>query len=167
MSDNYTLSICTAGTIVGASVSAIVYSAIYTAGELTGTITSSGISITGQIIAKGTDYIAGSTTGDVIRGFSSATSAIAGPTISSTSRTAAAGISVIAGAGAALTTSAIVYSAKEAYAYIQRYKEKVAQQVQYPIPFDDSAVLLLEDNSVLLLTNEPEIELKDFTTDKP
>jgi hypothetical protein len=162
MSDNYTLSICTAGTIVGASVSAIVYSAIYTAGEITGSLTSSGISISGQIVAKGADYVVGSITGDAIRGFSSATSAVAGPTISSTSRTAAAGISVIAGAGAALTTSAVIYGAKEAYAYIQRYKEKVAQQVQYPVPCDDSAVLLLEDNSVLLLTNEPEIELKEL-----
>jgi hypothetical protein len=162
MSDNYTLSICTAGTIVGASVSAVVYSVIYTAGEISSSIASSGISITGQIIAKGTDYVVGSTTGDVIRGFSSATSAVAGPTISSTSRTAAAGISVIAGAGAALTTSAVIYGAKEAYSYIQRYKEKVAQQIQYPVPIDDSSVILLEDNSILLLTNEQEIELKEL-----
>ena len=174
---NNTMTMCSTGTIIGATVSAIVYSAISTTGDVTASITRTGIGVTGEIVAKGVEYVVGPIVGDTIRVFSTATGAVVEPTIKTTSRTTAAGLSILAGASAALTTSIAIYGAKELFTYLEKYtegyKRKLAQQVQYPVEMDDTdaneCLLVLEESEMvpecLMLTDGREILLKDVEID--
>ena len=118
----------------------------------------------------GTEYIAGTMAGNSVRVATRTTSAIAGPTISTSSRTVAAGVALISGAVAAVTTSLVIYGAHQAGSYLysctEKYKQKVAEKIQYPmdisefekgtveelISFDDENELI--QSSLLLLTND-------------
>lgn len=168
--DIYTMTMSASGGIIGATVSALVYSAITTTGDIAASITSSGISLTGEAIALGTEYIAGTMAGNSVRIATRATSSIAGPTISTSTRTAAAGIALISGAVAAVGTSLVIYGAQQAGSYLysctEKYKQKVAEKIQYPIDisqlekgtieelisFDDENELI--PHTPLLLTND-------------
>lgn len=168
--DIYTMTMNATGGIIGATVSALVYSAITTTGDIAASITSSGISLTGEAIALGTEYIAGTMAGNSVRIATRTSSSIAGPTISSSTRTAAAGIALISGAVAAVGTSLVIYSAHQAGSYLysctEKYKQKVAEKIQYPIDitefekgtveelisFDDENELI--HHTPLLLTND-------------
>ncbi len=168
--DLYAMTMNATGGIIGATVSALVYSAITTTGDIAASVTSSGISLTGEAIALGTEYIAGTMAGNSVRVATRTTSAIAGPTISTSSRTVAAGVALISGAVAAVTTSLVIYGAHQAGSYLysctEKYKQKVAEKIQYPIDisnfekgtveelisFDDENELI--QSSPLLLTNE-------------
>jgi hypothetical protein len=150
------IGVCATGTVLGATVSALVYSAMITSGEITASVTSSGINITGELIAKGTEYFAGKTAGDTIRTITKASSAIAKPTIANSSKTFAAGMSLIAGTVTAITTSAIIYGAKgigsTIYNYSDYYKGKLAQKVQYPVEMsvkemEEEGIFFIEDTT--------------------
>lgn len=163
INDNNTFTLCTTGTIVGATVSALVYSAIQTTGELTASATSTGINLTGEMIALGADYIAGSMAGNTVRAFTHTAGALTGPAIKTTSQTAALGFSVLAGTMSALTTSLIIYGTKEIVSYTSKvtgdYKEILAKKVQYPVESDD--ILMPLENELLLLENIDECNLFD------
>ncbi len=164
------LTMYTAGSIVGASVSAIVYSSIVTSGDITGSLIQTGINLGGSILGYGTELLVGSIAGNSVRGIAAASGAIAGPTISSSTRTIAVGLSVIAGAISAITTSTFLYGAKEAgyyiYTKIEDYKHQVAEKIQHPIAIDNDLVNEILETGVLLndsdsqknsLGGEPEI----------
>jgi hypothetical protein len=150
------LTVCTTGTIIGATVSAIVYSTVQTTGELTASVATSGINLTGEAIALGTDYLAGSVTGNTVRALTHTASALTAPTIRSTSQAVALGLSVLAGTMTALTTSLFIYGTKEVINYTsnitEKYKETLARKVQYPVESSEN-IIELEDEP-LLLTDE-------------
>jgi hypothetical protein len=81
--------------------------------------------------------------------------AIARPTISNSSRIGALGISVLAGAGAAFTTSALIYGGKQVsyylYSCIEDYKQKIAQKIQYSISTNENIELIAIDNDLEML----------------
>jgi hypothetical protein len=147
--DIFHITLSAPGTLVGATVSAIVYTTLSTTGEIVATATGTGIELGGNLLAYGTEFAIGSLPAHTIRMAAKTYGAVARPTISNTSRLGALGISVLAGAGAAFTTSALIYGGKRAgtylYSYIEDYKQKVAQKIQYPIELE-SKVLVIEDD---------------------
>ncbi len=149
------LTLYSAGSIVGASVSAIVYSSIVTSGDITGSLVTSGLNLGGRILGYGTELIAGAAVGNSIRGIATVSGAVAGPAISSSSRTVAAGVSLVAGALSAIATSAFIYGANEVGAYlyskVEDCKTKVAEQIQHPTEVTDDI-----SNSVLDTAEEYE-----------
>jgi hypothetical protein len=152
---NNTFTLCTTGTIVGATVSALVYSAIQTTGEITASVASTGINLAGETIALGTDYVVGVSAGNTVRALAHTTGALTAPTIKSTSQTAALGVSVLAGTMSAITTSLVIYGTKELITYTskitEKYKETLAKKIQYPVE-SDGEILELENEPMLLLT---------------
>lgn len=136
------------GTIIGATVSAIVYTTLSTTGEIAATATGTGIELGGNLLAYGTELTIGSLPAHTVRMAAKTYGALARPAISNTSRLGALGISVLAGTGAAFTTNAVIYGGKcvsdYLYSCIEDYKQKVAQKIQYPIEFENK-VLLIED----------------------
>jgi hypothetical protein len=165
------------GTVVGATVSALVYTALSTGGELAATATGTGIELAGAAIGYGADLAIGSAAGSTVRALANGYSAVARPAISSTSKLGAAGISVLAGAGAALTTNALVYGGKKVgsylYSRVEDYKYRVATKVQHETPLDEfsdaeiimfdekgRAVYLLPTGEELLCGNESDIVKK-------
>lgn len=161
--DTYFLTLSAPGTIIGATVSAIVFTTLNTTGEVMATVTSTGIQFTGTILAYGTELSVGSFAANSIRGMAKTYSAIAKPTITNTSRIGALGISVLAGTGAAFTTSALIYGGKQTAKYMyslyeyskqtlsnnmEDYKLKIASRIQYPIStFDDTELLDISNDS--------------------
>jgi hypothetical protein len=158
------LTLSAPGTFVGATVSAIVFTTITTTGEIAAAGIGTGIDLTGNILAYGTELTVGSFAATTIRNMTRTYSAIAKPTISNTSRISALGISVVVGASAALTTSILIYSGKQFGSYLyscyEEYKQKVANTIQHPIELS-SEVLLIEDD-IQLIEEEPSkmIEMK-------
>lgn len=148
--DTYYFTLSAPGAFVGATVSAIVFTTLSTTGEIAASATGTGIELTGNLIAYGTELAIGSIPAHTVRMAAKSYGAIARPTISNTSRLGALGISVIAGAGAALTTSAVIYGSKTLgsylYSCVEDYKQKVALKIQHPIPIsDDIELLTIED----------------------
>ena len=129
------------GAVVGATVSALVYTALSTSGEIAATATGNSIELAGTAIGFGADLMVGSAAGATVRALANGYSAVARPAISSTSKIGAAGISVLAGAGAALTTNALVYGGKKVgsylYSRLEDYKHRVAVKVQHETPLDE------------------------------
>ncbi len=129
------------GAVVGATVSALVYTALTTGGELAATATGTGIELAGTALGYGADLMVGSAVGATVRALANGYSAVARPAISTTSKIGAAGISVLAGAGAALTTNALVYGGKKVgsflYSRVEDYKHRVAAKVQHETPLDE------------------------------
>jgi hypothetical protein len=142
MSEGCHITISAPGTIVGATVSAIVYTTLTTTGEIAASATGTGIELAGNVIAYGTELVAGSLAANTVRSFAKTYGAVAKPAIVNTSRLGALGISVLAGTGAAMTTSALVYGGKQAasyiYSYVQDYKKKVASKIQYPVTTEET-----------------------------
>ncbi len=164
--DNNFLTISAAGTIIGATVSAIVFTTITTTGEIAAAVTGTGIELTGNVLAYGTELTVGSLAADTVKTLSRTYSAVARPTISNTSRLGALGLSVIAGAGAAFTTSVLIYSGKKAgsylYSYYEDYKQKIANTIQHPIEVS-SDILIIEDDIQLIEEFIPKmIEMKNL-----
>jgi hypothetical protein len=145
--DTYYLTLSAPGALVGATVSAIVYTTLSTTGEVVASVTGTGIEFGGNLIAYGTELAIGSIPAHTVRMAAKTYGALARPTISNTSRLGALGISVLAGTGAAFTTSALIYGGKQLgsylYSYIEEYKQKIAQKIQYPI--ESEKILLLKD----------------------
>lgn len=167
---NSFLSITAAGTIVGATVSAIVFTTLTTTGEIAAAVTGTSIELTGNVLAYGTELTVGSFAADTIKSLSRTYSAVARPTISNTSRLGALGLSVIAGAGAAFTTSVLIYGGKQTgsylYSFYEDYKQKVANTLQHPIEIS-SDVLLIEDDIQLIeeiVYEMKSLDLKDSTS---
>jgi len=152
------------GTFVGATVSAIVFTTLTTTGEIAAAATSTGIELTGNILAYGTEIAIGSLAANTVRNMARTYSAVARPTISNSSRLGALGLSVITGACAAFTTSAVIYGGKQVGSYLyscyEDYKQKVANTIQHPIE-SSSEVTLVEDE-IQLIEEEPDkmIEMK-------
>jgi hypothetical protein len=135
--ETYFITLSAPGTLIGATVSAIVYTTLSTSGEIAAAVTGTGIELTGNLIAYGTELAVGSIPANTIRMAAKTYGAIARPTISNSSRIGALGISVLAGTGAAFTTSALIYGGKQVsyylYSCIEDYKQKIAQKIQYQI----------------------------------
>jgi hypothetical protein len=147
--DTFYLTLSAPGTIVGATVSALVYTTLSTTGELAAAATGTGIELTGNILAYGTELAAGSIPAATIRAAGKTYGALAKPTISNASRLGALGISVLAGSTAALATSAIVYGSKctgsYLYSYFKDYKQKIAKKIQYPIETNEKLFIIEDD----------------------
>jgi hypothetical protein len=151
--DNSFFTISASGTIVGATVSAIVFTTLTTTGEIAAAVTGTGIELTGNVLAYGTELTVGSLAANTVKTLSRTYSAVARPTISNTSRLGALGLSVIAGAGAAFTTSVLIYGGKQAgsylYSFYEDYKQKIANKIQHPIEVS-SDILIIEDDIQLI-----------------
>lgn len=145
--NTYYFTLSAPGALVGATVSAILYTTLSTTGEIAAAATGTGIELGGNIIAYGTELTIGSIPAHTVRMAAKTYGALARPTISNTSRIGAMGISVLAGTSAAFTTSALIYGGKQLgsylYSYIEEYKQKVAQKIQHPI--ESEKILLLKD----------------------
>lgn len=155
------------GTFIGAAVSAIVFTTLTTTGEIAASATSTGIELTGNAIAYGTELAVGTLAATTVRTLARSYGAIAKPAISNTSRLGALGISFLAGAGAALMTSVTIYGGRKAGSYlyswydytkdaainkIGEYKQQVAAKIQYPI--ETSTTILLE-NDIQVIEESP------------
>ncbi len=158
--NTFTMTMCTAGGIVGATVSALVYNTITATGDITASITQSGIDITGDLLASGTEYIGGTIAANTVRAISKTSSMLAGPAIQSTSRSAATGLSILLGGISAITTSAVIYGGKKIGEYIKyksdEYKENIIKRVQYPMITEEDIELIEFDNegdNQLMLVN--------------
>lgn len=79
--EQFIISIPAAGTVIGATVSALIYSAISTTGDLTASATSTGIDIAGTVLGYGTELVAGSIAAGTVRGMAKTYSSVAGPAI--------------------------------------------------------------------------------------
>jgi hypothetical protein len=154
------------GAVVGATVSALVYTALTTGGELAASATGTSIELAGAAIGYGADLMVGPAAGTTVRTLANGYSAVARPAISSTSKIGAAGISVLAGAGAALTTNALVYGGKKVgsylYSRIEDYKHRVAARVQHETPLDeftDIDIIMFDDKGrpIHILPNGEEV----------
>ncbi len=173
MGDTYSVTISAPGTLIGATVSALVYTTLITTGEIAASATGTGIELTGNALAYGTELIAGSAAGTTVRSMSKTYGAIVKPAISNGSRLGALGISILAGTGAAVTTSALLYGGKCAGSYLyscmelaQRawsnkvvdYKTAIATKIQSPVE-NENEILLIEDDIQII---ESELTNKDI-----
>jgi hypothetical protein len=158
--DTYYLTLSAPGTIVGATVSAIVYTTLSTTGEIAAAATGTGIELGGTLLAYGTELAIGSIPANTVRIAAKTYGALARPTITNTSRLGAMGISVLAGTGAAFTTSAFIYGGKKLgsylYSYFEDYKQKVAQKIQHPIEPETSLLLLKDtEDDIQIIEEKP------------
>lgn len=146
--DTYYLTLSAPGTLIGATVSAIVYTTLSTTGDIAAVATSTGIELTGNVLAYGTELMIGSIPAATVRTAANTYGTLAKPAITTASRLGALGISVVAGTGAALATNAIVYGGKYASSYlyscIEDYRQKIAKKIQYPIPSNEN-IYIIED----------------------
>ena len=101
-----------------------------------------------------------------MRALANGYSAVLRPAISSTSKLGAAGLSVLAGAGAALTTNALVYGGKKIgsfiYSHVEDYKYRVATKVQHETPLDefsDAEIIMFDEkgSAIYLLPTGEEL----------
>jgi hypothetical protein len=143
------LSIPATGTLVGATVSIIVYSALSTTGTLVSEVASGGIRVAGAVLGYGTELVAGTVAGNTVREIANSYSIVARPAISNVSHMGAIGVSVVAGAGAALATSAVIntgsYIGSKATELYKDYKGNLAKKLQYPVPLTN-----IEDDVVVV-----------------
>jgi hypothetical protein len=151
--DGLHISVSAPGTLIGATVSAIVYTTLSTTGEIVAVATGTSIELSGNILAYGTELTFGSLPAETIRMAAKTYGALARPAISNSSRLGALGISVIAGTGAALTTSALIYGGKQTHAFlyscIENYKQTIPLKIQYPIELD-TTILIIDDDTLLI-----------------
>lgn len=156
------------GAIIGATVSAIVFTSLNTVGEVIAVATGTGIQVSGTILAYGTELTVGTLAANSIRTAARTYSAVATPAISNTSRLGALGISILAGTGAAFTTSAVIYGGKQVSSYLyscyEDYKQRIARTIQHPIELD-TEVLLIEDE-IQLIEECPKIIEMSFIESK-
>jgi hypothetical protein len=163
--NTYFFTLSAPATIVGATVSAIVFTTLNTTGEIVASITGTGIELSGNILAYGTEIVGGTIAASSVRSMIGTYGDIVKPVIRNSSRIGALGISVLAGATAAFTTSALVYGGKQVssylYSHYEDYKQNVVNKIQYPISLSTITILLIEDD-ILLIEDDPNIE---FTID--
>ncbi len=179
MGDTCSVTISAPGTLVGATVSALVYTTLITTGEFAANATGAGIELTGSALAYGTEMVVGSAAGSTIRALSRTYSEIAKPAFANGSRLGALGISLLAGTGAAVTTSALIYGGKRAGTYlyscmeqahraladkVEDYKTAIATKIQQPIE-NDNRILLIEDD-IQIIECEKGIELTNTDIEK-
>jgi hypothetical protein len=179
MGDAYSVTISAPGTLIGATVSALVYTTLVTTGEFAASATGTGIELTGNALAYGTELVAGSAAGTTVRTLSRTYSAVAKPAIANGSRLGALGISLLAGTGAAVTTSALLYGGKCAGSYlyscmeqaqrvwsnkVEDYKTAIATRIQQPIETENE-ILLIEDD-IQIIECEKGIELTNKDIEK-
>jgi hypothetical protein len=139
--------ISSTGSILGATMGAIVYSVISTTGDAVASATSTTIDVGGELIAKGAEYIAGPSVGNTIRVAKSAAGLMSKPIIKTYSKSGAVGLSILAGTLGAITTSAIIYGGKmltnTIYSYtnkcVKLYNETAMNNIQYPIDISDTS----------------------------
>jgi hypothetical protein len=148
---NTILSIPATGTLVGATVSVIVYSALSTTGTIVSEVTSGGIRVAGAVLGYGTELVAGTIAGNTVREIANSYSIVARPAITTVSNMGAIGVSVVAGAGAALATSAVIntgsYLGSKASELYKDYKGNLAKKLQHPVPLThiEDDVVIIED----------------------
>lgn len=177
MGDAYSVTISAPGTLVGATVSALVYTTLITTGEFAASATGTGIELTGSALAYGTEMIAGSGAGSTVRALSRTYSAIAKPAIANGSRLGALGISLLAGTGAAVTTSALLYGGKRAGSYlyscmeqaqraitnkVEDYKTAIATKIQQPVETDNKILLIEDDIQIIEYKIDTELTNTDI-----
>jgi hypothetical protein len=136
------ISIPSPSIIAGSVVSAIVYTTITTTGDAAAIVAQTGIDLTGNIIASGTDIMIGTLAGNTVRTLSK-TLAITGPAISASSRLGAAGLSVLAGATTVFATSLLIYSGKYIGSFINKTESKQ--------PYDEIVTTISDDDDVQII----------------
>lgn len=155
-STSYSLVLSAPSTIVGTTVSAIVYTTIVTGGEIVAEMSNIGIKVSANLIGYGTDIVAGTIAGNAVRNAGYAYSSITKPLIANTSRAGALGISILAGTGSALATNAIIYGSHTISSYFTSYintcKKHITSMIQYPVPLH-TTVIDTEDGLQLLYDN--------------
>lgn len=139
-----------AGTFIGATVTAIVYTTLSTTGEIAAAAAGTGIELTGSVLALGTELIAGSLAGNTVRTMAKTYGAVTRPAISQGSKLGALGLSVLAGTIAAVGTTAVVNSGSYLYSCYEEYKQK--NKPQEAITFDYSD----EENGDIINISSPE-----------
>jgi hypothetical protein len=139
-----------AGTVIAATVTAIVYTTLSTTGEIAAAAAGTGIELTGSVLALGTDYIAGTLAGNTVRNMAKTYGAVTRPAISQGSKLGALGLSVLAGTVAAVTTTAVVNSGSYLYSCYEEYKQK--NMPQEAIKFDYSQ----EESGDIINISSPE-----------
>jgi hypothetical protein len=162
--DAYYFTISAPGSLVGATVSAIVYTTLSTTGDVAAAVTGTGIELGGNLLAYGTELAIGSIPAHTVRMTAKTYGAVIRPAISNTSRLGALGISLLAGAGAALTTSAVIYGGQRTgaylYSFIEDYKQKVAMKIQYPIE-SKNYILQIDDDIQIIEDKDPKHSQQD------
>ena len=104
-----TMYIPSTSSMVGTTVSSILYSAITATGDITASATQTGIELAGNIIGYGTDLVAGPIAGASVRCVANSYGTVTKHTISKSSRIGAVGLSLITYTGVALTTTAVIH----------------------------------------------------------
>ena len=94
-------------TILSTTLSAIVYTAVSTAGDATASAAKLGIELAGKLLGYGTDMVAGPIAGNTVRYISNSYSDITKHTIVKSTRIGAVSLSLVAGTGVILTTLAV------------------------------------------------------------
>jgi hypothetical protein len=144
----YTITLSPYGVLLGTTVSAIVYTSLSTAGDMLGTVTETGLELTGKILEYGTEATMGSTAANTVKLITNTYGKLLKPTISKTAQLSAIGISIIAGAGTALTTTALIYGGKQAgsyiYEYLKNYNIQLTEMIQTPIK-PEIDIVMIED----------------------
>jgi hypothetical protein len=156
MTDTHCFQFGAPATFIGATVTAIVYSAITTTGDIAASATGSGIELTGNVLGYGTELVAGSMAGNTIRTIAKTYSAAAKPAILTTSRFSALGLSLLAGTGAAITTNALEKVGSCLYSYYKDYKQHVTNNLQKPIEANNLILIDEEEKgeNIVLIENE-------------
>ena len=153
------LTLYSSGGIVGASVSALVYTSLIQSGKLASSAVSSGISLSGTLVGYGAELIAGEEVADIIRQKAAVTSLIVKPHIEESSRRAATHLSVLAGGASAVATSFIMYSTSEAKTYIKQKvndyvsgcKHYIAQTIQQPVELLNDSDNSVDSDNILFI----------------
>jgi hypothetical protein len=128
MSNTFYLALPAAGTLVGTTVTAIVYTTLVTTGDIAASVTGTGIELTGNVLGFGTELIAGTIAGNSVRTIANTYGALSRPVISNGSRLGAMGFSLLAGGIAAITTTAVVNSSSYLYSYYKDYKQQTNKE---------------------------------------
>ena len=158
------LTLSAPGAVVGATVSAVVFTTLTTTGEIVASATSSGIELTGNILAYGTELAVGTLAANNIRNITRTCGALAKPAITNSSRIGALGLSLLAGTSAAFTTSALIYGGKQVKSYLyscyEDYKQNIVNKIQYPVSVSSNIVLVNNDEyDIQIIEDEPSVEL--------
>jgi len=108
-------------TILGTTLSAIVYTVVSTAGDTTASAAKLGIELAGKLLGYGTDMVAGPIAGNTVRYVANSYSDITKHTIVKSTRIGAVSLSIVAGTGVVLTTLAVSHGSTMIANYISAH----------------------------------------------
>ena len=127
--DSEYITLSAPGTIVGLTVSAIVFTTITTTADLAANVIGTGIELSGNILAYSTEFISGPIPAHTIQLAAKSYSDITKPIIRNTSRIGALGISILAGTSATFTTNVCIYGGKRIGSYLYSCYESYSKNI--------------------------------------